>query len=185
MPALPSPSRPRELARAPDLRRLRILASVQAGLSYAAIGRDEGVSRERVRQIVAQAFDDDGVETKLDHARVQTARLEPALRLRRGRSAMANSARSTGSSRCSTGSTNTAPSRAREAITNRAGASGCSPSSTPWPSACCAQVRPPPARTGAMLRQATRMALTRPKALIGLKKRARRQAAGLTSLDAA
>ena len=81
MPALPSLSRPRELARARGLRRLRILASVQAGLSYAAIGRDESVSRERVRQIVAQALDDDGAETKLDHARVQMARLEPALRL--------------------------------------------------------------------------------------------------------
>ena len=79
MPTLSS--RPRGLARARDLRRLRILASVQAGLSYAAIGRDEGVSRERVRQIVAQSLSDHGAETKLDHARVQMARLEPALRL--------------------------------------------------------------------------------------------------------
>ena len=81
MPAPPSPSRPRELARARDLRRLRILDAVQAGLSYATIGRDEGLSRERVRQIVAQTLDEDGAETKLDHARVQMARLEPALRL--------------------------------------------------------------------------------------------------------
>ena len=79
MSVVSSFNRPRRAAR--DLRRLRILASVQAGLSYAAIGRDEGVSRERVRQIVAQALDDDGAETKLDHARVQMARLEPALRL--------------------------------------------------------------------------------------------------------
>jgi hypothetical protein len=64
-----------------DLRRLRILAQVQAGLSYAAIGREEGLSRERVRQIVVQALDERGGETKLDHARVQIARLEPALRL--------------------------------------------------------------------------------------------------------
>ena len=58
MSVVSSFNRPRRAAR--DLRRLRILASVQAGLSYAAIGRDEGVSRERVRQIVAQALDDDG-----------------------------------------------------------------------------------------------------------------------------
>ncbi len=68
-------------AAARDLRRLRILASLQAGLSYAAIGRAEGLSRERVRQIVAKALDEEGTGTKLDHARVQIARLEPALRL--------------------------------------------------------------------------------------------------------
>ena len=68
-------------AAARDLRSLRILASVQAGLSYAAIGRAEGLSRERVRQIVVKALNDGQADTKLDHARVQIARLEPALRL--------------------------------------------------------------------------------------------------------
>ncbi len=77
---LPSPS-PSSPARDRDLRRLRIVSSVQAGWSYAAIGREEGISRERVRQIVAQALGEGEVETKLDHARVQMARLEPALRL--------------------------------------------------------------------------------------------------------
>jgi hypothetical protein len=76
LPAL-APSR----AAARDLRRLRVLASVQAGLSYAAIGRAEGLSRERVRQIVVQALDHGQSDSKLDHARVQIARLEPALRL--------------------------------------------------------------------------------------------------------
>ena len=76
---LPAPATSRAAAR--DLRRLRILASLQAGLSYAAIGRAEGLSRERVRQIVAKALDEEGSGTKLDHARVQIARLEPALRL--------------------------------------------------------------------------------------------------------
>ena len=64
-----------------EFRRIRILAMVQAGWSYAAIGREEGISRERVRQIVAQAFEAGESETKLVHARVQIARLEPALRL--------------------------------------------------------------------------------------------------------
>ena len=80
--SLPAPAASRAAAR--DLRRLRILASLQAGLSYAAIGRAEGLSRERVRQIVAKALDGEGAETKLDHARVQIARLEPALRLAAG-----------------------------------------------------------------------------------------------------
>ena len=47
-------------AAARDLRRLRILAGLEAGLSYAAIGRAEGLSRERVRQIVAKALDQAG-----------------------------------------------------------------------------------------------------------------------------
>ncbi len=80
--SLLSPATSRAAAR--DLRRLRILASLQAGLSYAAIGRAEALSRERVRQIVAKALDEGGAATKLDHARVQIARLEPALRLAAG-----------------------------------------------------------------------------------------------------
>jgi hypothetical protein len=79
---LPAPATSRAASR--DLRRLRILASLQAGLSYAAIGRAEGLSRERVRQIVVQALAQDKAESKLDHARVQIARLEPALQLAAG-----------------------------------------------------------------------------------------------------
>jgi hypothetical protein len=78
---VPSPAGVRRPARDGDLRRLRILAQVQAGWSYAAIGREEGISRERVRQIVTQALGEGAIDTKIDHARVQIARLEPALRL--------------------------------------------------------------------------------------------------------
>ncbi len=42
---------------------------------------DENLSRERVRQIVAQSLEEPEGGTRLDHARVQIARLEPALRL--------------------------------------------------------------------------------------------------------
>ena len=77
----PSSSGRRRAARDREFRRLRILAMVQAGWSYAAIGREEAISRERVRQIVAQALEAGDNETKLVHARVQIARLEPALRL--------------------------------------------------------------------------------------------------------
>lgn len=80
----PLPSLAPSRAAARDLRRLRILASLQAGRSYAAIGRAEGLSRERVRQIVAKALDEGGGGSKLDHARVQIARLEPALQLAAG-----------------------------------------------------------------------------------------------------
>jgi hypothetical protein len=64
-----------------ETRRVRILALFQAGWSYAGIGRVEGLSRERVRQIVAQALNEGAGDSKLDHARVQIARLEPALLL--------------------------------------------------------------------------------------------------------
>ncbi|THD47641.1 MAG: hypothetical protein E7774_04370 [Bradyrhizobium sp.] len=79
---MPAPSH--HPARDRDLRRLRILAQVQAGESYASIGRAEGLSRERVRQIVAQALSAGESETRIDHARLQIARLEPALRLAAG-----------------------------------------------------------------------------------------------------
>jgi hypothetical protein len=81
--SLPTPSATtrRRAAREREFRRIRILAMVQAGWSYAAIGREEAISRERVRQIVAQAFEAGESETKLVHARVQIARIEPALRL--------------------------------------------------------------------------------------------------------
>ncbi len=79
----PAPSAPivRRTAREREQRRIRILAMVQAGFSYEAIARDENLSRERVRQIVAQALREPDDGTRLDHARVQLARLEPALRL--------------------------------------------------------------------------------------------------------
>ena len=77
----PSPAGRRRAAREREFRRIRILAMVQVGWSYAAIGREEAISRERVRQIVGKAFAAGESETKLVHARVQIARLEPALRL--------------------------------------------------------------------------------------------------------
>jgi hypothetical protein len=64
-----------------EARRVRILALVQAGSTYAGIAREEGLSRERVRQIVAQALGEGAGDSKLDHARAPIARLEPALRL--------------------------------------------------------------------------------------------------------
>ena len=72
---------PRRTAREREQRRIWILGMVRAGFSYEAIARDENFSRERVRQIVAQSLEEPEGGTRLDHARVQIARLEPALRL--------------------------------------------------------------------------------------------------------
>jgi hypothetical protein len=80
MPPSPAPT-VRRTAREREQRRIRILAMVQAGFSYEAIARDENLSRERVRQIVAQSLDEREGGTRLDLNRVQIARLEPALRL--------------------------------------------------------------------------------------------------------
>jgi hypothetical protein len=79
----PSPPAPvaRRTAREREQRRIRILGMVRSGFSYEAIARDENLSRERVRQIVAQSLEEPEGGTRLDHARVQIARLEPALRL--------------------------------------------------------------------------------------------------------
>jgi hypothetical protein len=80
MPPSPAPI-VRRTAREREQRRIRMLAMVQAGFSYEAIACDENLSRERVRQIMAQSLDEPEGGTRLDHARVQLARLEPALRL--------------------------------------------------------------------------------------------------------
>jgi hypothetical protein len=61
------------------MRLQRIFAHMQEGLSYKEIAAEEGVSRERLRQIVraATALKDNAP----DHRRMQIARLMPALRL--------------------------------------------------------------------------------------------------------
>jgi len=56
------------------------MASVQTGNSYEAIGREEGLTRERIRQIVSESVRVHGDE-RIDFPRVQMARLEPALRI--------------------------------------------------------------------------------------------------------
>jgi hypothetical protein len=80
LPSPPTTGR-RRATREREFRRLRILAMAATGWSYAAIGREEAVSRERVRQFVALALEAGEREGKLVHARVQIARLEPTLRL--------------------------------------------------------------------------------------------------------
>ena len=74
-PKLPKTARDREL------RKLRIFAWMEEGWSYEAIGREERLSRERVRQIVSKTLEHRDVDPVRDHKLLQIARLAPALRL--------------------------------------------------------------------------------------------------------
>ena len=61
------------------LRLQRIVARLQEGASYNGIAAEEGLSRERLRQIVRAATARQ--KSPPDHKKMQFARLEPALRL--------------------------------------------------------------------------------------------------------
>jgi len=81
MPAPSSRLPGRRTAHQREQRRIRIMAMVRAGYSYEAIARDENLTRERIRQIVTQSLDAAEGPGRIDHNRLQIARLEPALRL--------------------------------------------------------------------------------------------------------
>ena len=68
-------------ARDRAMRRLRIFARLQEGWTHEAIAQSENLTRERVRQIVAETLGQREVAPSYDHARLQAARLEPALQL--------------------------------------------------------------------------------------------------------
>jgi hypothetical protein len=71
----------RRTAHQREQRRIRIMAMVRAGYSYEAIARDECLTRERIRQIVTKSLAEAEGPGRIDHNRLQIARLEPALRL--------------------------------------------------------------------------------------------------------
>jgi hypothetical protein len=54
---------------------------VREGRSYEEIAEAEGLSRERIRQIVVEALQRREVDAQRDHAQLQMLRLAPALRL--------------------------------------------------------------------------------------------------------
>ena len=58
----------------------RIFARLRDGWAYDEIGREEGISGERVRQIVQEVLDKRVIDRGDDYAHVQLARLAPALR---------------------------------------------------------------------------------------------------------
>ena len=59
----------------------RIFARMREGWAYDEIGRDEGLSAERVRQIVAEVLGKRVIDRGRHHAHLQLERLMPALRL--------------------------------------------------------------------------------------------------------
>ena len=59
----------------------RIFARMREGWAYDEIGRDEGLSAERVRQIVAEVLGKRVIDRGVDHAHLQLERLMPALRV--------------------------------------------------------------------------------------------------------
>ena len=62
-------------------RRKRIFARLREGWAYDEIARDERVSAERIRQIVAEVLGKRVIDRGADHAHLQLERLMPALRL--------------------------------------------------------------------------------------------------------
>jgi hypothetical protein len=63
------------------LRLQRIYGRMQDGAAYAEIAAEEGVSKERLRQIIRAATRRGRPDEQPDHSRMQIARLTPAFRL--------------------------------------------------------------------------------------------------------
>src|SRR5271166_1629302 len=63
------------------LRRRRIFARLREGLSYEDIAQEEGVTSERIRQIVAEVLQKRSVDSGADHAKLQLDRLAPVMQL--------------------------------------------------------------------------------------------------------
>jgi hypothetical protein len=71
-------ARPRLNPYTKAVRRERIFSQLRLGWSYQAIASEEGLSEQRVRQIVADALKREGVDGERDHALLQLVRLEGA-----------------------------------------------------------------------------------------------------------
>ena len=74
----PQPARPRLNPYTKALRRERIFSRLRLGASSADIAREEGISEQRVRKIVADALKRQEVDDLPDHALLQLFRLEGA-----------------------------------------------------------------------------------------------------------
>ena len=73
--------RPRIGAQGMILRRRRIFARLREGLSYEEIAGEEGVTSERIRQIVADVLRKRSIEGGAEHAKLQLDRLAPVMQL--------------------------------------------------------------------------------------------------------
>jgi hypothetical protein len=67
-----------------ELRRVRIFMRLRDGRPLTQIAREEGLTDVRIRQIVSETLKKRVVDAPADHALLQLARLEPALRLAAG-----------------------------------------------------------------------------------------------------
>ena len=63
------------------LRRRRIFARLREGSSYEDIATEEGVTSERIRQIVAEVLQKRSVDGGAEHAKLQLDRLAPVMQL--------------------------------------------------------------------------------------------------------
>ena len=79
--AAPRPARPQLNPYTKALRRERIFSQLRLGASCEDIAREEGLSGQRVRKIVADALKRQEVDDGPDHAILQLFRLEQAQRL--------------------------------------------------------------------------------------------------------
>ena len=78
----PPPARRRRMsANGMIFRRRRVLARLREGLTYDEIAGEEGVSRERIRQIASEVLQKRTVDSGADHAKLQLDRLAPAVQL--------------------------------------------------------------------------------------------------------
>jgi uncharacterized protein YerC len=76
-----APARRRLKALGKMQRRKRIFARLREGASYEEIAGEEGVSRERIRQIVSEVLQKRSVDSGADHAKLQLDRLAPLMQL--------------------------------------------------------------------------------------------------------
>ncbi|HKI13552.1 MAG TPA: hypothetical protein VKA12_00790 [Roseiarcus sp.] len=63
------------------LRRRRVFARLREGLSYEDIAHEEGVTSERIRQIVSDVLQKRAVDSGANHAKLQLDRLAPVMQL--------------------------------------------------------------------------------------------------------
>ena len=63
------------------LRRRRIFSRLREGLSYEEIANEEGVTAERVRQVVSEALQKRSIDSGADHAKLQLDRLVPVMQI--------------------------------------------------------------------------------------------------------
>ncbi len=63
------------------LRRRRVFARLREGWGYDEIAEEEGVGRDRIRQIVSEVLKKRAVDSGAEHAKLQLDRLAPAVQL--------------------------------------------------------------------------------------------------------